>query len=111
MSMRPRALPEVPEQTAAVAKAAFRKGTLAMRVRDELGEVFADGASSTRSGSGASRDFARAAGDGHGAAVRREPHRSASRRRGAGTYRLEILFRSGADGSGLRFHRAVAVSD
>jgi transposase len=44
MSMRPRALPEVPEQTAAVAKAAFRKGTLAMRVRDELGEVFADGA-------------------------------------------------------------------
>jgi transposase len=44
MSMRPRALAEVPEQTAAVAKAAFRKGTLAMRVRDELGEVFADGA-------------------------------------------------------------------
>src|SRR3979409_2284597 len=44
MSMRPRALPEVPEQTAAVAKAAFRKGTLAMRVRDELGEVFGDGA-------------------------------------------------------------------
>src|SRR6266480_2239639 len=44
MSMRPRALPEVPEQTAVVAKAAFRKGTLAMRVRDELGEVFADGA-------------------------------------------------------------------
>lgn len=44
MSMRPHALPEVPEQTAVVAKAAFRKGTLAMRVRDELGEVFADGA-------------------------------------------------------------------
>src|SRR5437773_9622256 len=44
MSMRPRVLAEVPEQTAAVAKAAFRKGTLAMRVRDELGEVFADGA-------------------------------------------------------------------
>jgi transposase len=42
MSMRPRA--EVPEQTAAVARAAFRKPTLAMRVRDELGEVFADGA-------------------------------------------------------------------
>ena len=44
MSMRPRVLAEVPEQTAAVARAAFRKPTLAMRVRDELGEVFADGA-------------------------------------------------------------------
>ena len=44
MSMRPHALAEVPEQTAAVARAAFRKGTLAMRVRDELGEVLRDGA-------------------------------------------------------------------
>ena len=44
MSMRPRVLAEVPEQTAAVARAAFRKPTLAMRVRDELGDVFADGA-------------------------------------------------------------------
>jgi transposase len=44
VSMRPRALPEVPERTAVVARAAFRTGTLAMRVRDELGEVFADGA-------------------------------------------------------------------
>jgi transposase len=44
MSMRPRALPEVPEQTVLVARAAFRRGTLAMRVRDELGEVFGDGA-------------------------------------------------------------------
>ncbi len=44
MSMRPRVLADVPEQTAAVAAAAFRKPTLAMRVRDELGEVFADGA-------------------------------------------------------------------
>lgn len=44
MSMRPCALPEVPEQTVAVARAAFRHGSLAMRVRDELGEVFFDGA-------------------------------------------------------------------
>jgi transposase len=44
MSMRPRALPEIPEQTAIVARKAFPKGALAMRVRDELGEVFADGA-------------------------------------------------------------------
>ena len=44
MSMRPRALPEVPEQTVAVARAAFRHGSLAMRIRDELGEIFFDGA-------------------------------------------------------------------
>ena len=43
MSMRPRALPEVPDQTAVVATAAFPSGTLAMRIRDELGEVFFDG--------------------------------------------------------------------
>ena len=42
MSMRPRALAEVPEQTAAVAAAAFPKGALAMRIGGELGEVFAD---------------------------------------------------------------------
>jgi transposase len=40
--MQPRPWPLVPEQTALVARAAFPKGTLAMRVRDELGEVFAD---------------------------------------------------------------------
>jgi transposase len=44
MSLRPRALPEVPAQTVAVARTAFPRGALAMRVRDELGEVFADGA-------------------------------------------------------------------
>ena len=41
MAMRPRALPEVPEQTVVVARAAFRDEALAMRVRDEWGEVFA----------------------------------------------------------------------
>lgn len=35
-------LPEIPEQMARVARAAFPAGTLAMRVRDRLGEVFAD---------------------------------------------------------------------
>ena len=42
MSLRPKGLPEIPEQTARVACAAFPAGTLAMRVRDRLGEVFAD---------------------------------------------------------------------
>ncbi|MGW4519357.1 IS1182 family transposase [Streptomyces sp. NPDC004393] len=42
MSMRPKGLPPVPEETAAVARAAFPKGSLAIRVRDRLAEVFAD---------------------------------------------------------------------
>jgi transposase len=44
VSMHPRPLPEVPEETVVVARAAFRNGSLAMRVRDELGVVFEDGA-------------------------------------------------------------------
>ncbi|WP_327379067.1 transposase (plasmid) [Streptomyces sp. NBC_01216] len=42
MSMRPVGLPEVPEQTVMVARAAFPKGSLAIRVRDRLAEVFVD---------------------------------------------------------------------
>jgi hypothetical protein len=42
MSVQPRGWPEVPEQTAAVARAALSKGTLAMRVRDELPGLFVD---------------------------------------------------------------------
>ncbi|BAL89775.1 putative transposase [Actinoplanes missouriensis 431] len=43
MSMQPRPWPEVPEQTARMARAAFRKGNLATRIRDELGQVYEDG--------------------------------------------------------------------
>jgi len=39
--MRPTGLPEIPEQTVMVARA-FPKGSLAIRVRDRLTEVFAD---------------------------------------------------------------------
>nr|WP_234042188.1 transposase [Streptomyces marianii] len=39
MSLQPKGLPEVPEQTAAVAWAAFPKGSLPIRVRDRLAEV------------------------------------------------------------------------
>ena len=42
MSMRPVGLPEIPEQTKVVARAAFPKGSLAIRVRDHLAEVFVD---------------------------------------------------------------------
>jgi transposase len=44
MSMQPRPWPEVPAETARVARAAFRKGgSLAIRIRDELGCWYEDG--------------------------------------------------------------------
>lgn len=42
MSLQPQPWPDVPALTAAVARAASPKGTLAMRLRDEVGQVFAD---------------------------------------------------------------------
>jgi transposase len=43
MSMQPKPWPEVPEATARVAKAAFRRdGALAIRIRDELGSWYED---------------------------------------------------------------------
>ena len=42
MSLQPRPAPQVPEMTARVARAAFPKGCLAIRVRDQLGSLFAD---------------------------------------------------------------------
>ncbi|MEV6351033.1 transposase, partial [Actinoplanes sp. NPDC051851] len=42
MSMQPKPWPEVPEQTALVVRAAVRKGNLATRIRDELGQVYQD---------------------------------------------------------------------
>lgn len=42
MVLRPQSLMSIPEETARVACAAHRKGSLCMRIRDELGPVFAD---------------------------------------------------------------------
>src|SRR2546430_17048140 len=42
MSMYPRELGPIPEETARVARAACPKGTLAMRLRDALGELYED---------------------------------------------------------------------
>ncbi|MFB1044372.1 IS1182 family transposase [Streptomyces chrestomyceticus] len=42
MSMRPQAAGEIPAETVRVARAAFPRGTLAIRVRDELGTMFRD---------------------------------------------------------------------
>ena len=42
MSMQPREPGEVPAETVRVARAAFPKGSLAIRLRDELGVLFTD---------------------------------------------------------------------
>lgn len=42
MSLNPQHPPEVPEETAMVARAAFPKGNTYMQMRDELGPIFAD---------------------------------------------------------------------
>src|SRR5260370_17609791 len=42
MSVQPRPWPDVPELTARMARSSSGKGNLAMRIRDELGEVYAD---------------------------------------------------------------------
>jgi len=42
MSLHPHAVAPVPEQTIRVARAAFGKDSVAMRLRDELGAVYQD---------------------------------------------------------------------
>ena len=42
MSMRPLPIEPVPEETARIARAAFRKGNLLMRIRDEIGVLYDD---------------------------------------------------------------------
>jgi transposase len=42
MCLRPDPLGEIPAETAAAARAAFRKGCLAMRLRDECGRLYTD---------------------------------------------------------------------
>ena len=42
MAMHPSSIDPVPEDTARVARAAFRKGTLLMRIRDEIGVLYDD---------------------------------------------------------------------
>jgi len=42
MSLQPQPIPTIPDQTAKIARRAFRKGNLYMQMRDELGLFFAD---------------------------------------------------------------------
>ena len=110
MSLKPSPIEPVPEGTARVARAAFRKGNPLLKLRDELGAIFADA------------DFADlfpklgqpglppvAAGAGHPPPVPREPARPAGRRGGAGAHRLEVPARPRARRSRLRPLGAVRV--
>ena len=47
MSLPHETIRNIPEETARVARAAFRGGNVAMRVRDELGTIYHDGAFAT----------------------------------------------------------------
>ncbi len=42
MSMRPRIIPDIPEETARVAQAAFPKGNLYMKMRDAWEGIYSD---------------------------------------------------------------------
>ena len=42
MSLKPSPIEPVPEQTMRIARAAFRKGNALLKLRDELGTIFAD---------------------------------------------------------------------
>ena len=42
MSLQPQPVAPIPEDTARVARAAFPKGTVLLRLRDELGPLYAD---------------------------------------------------------------------
>ena len=42
MSLKPDPIPSVPEETARIARAAFRKGNLYLTLRDELGVIYHD---------------------------------------------------------------------
>ena len=42
MSLKPELIPDIPDETKRVAKAAFPKGNIYMRMRDELGTFYID---------------------------------------------------------------------
>ena len=42
MSLHPQEIPPIPEETRRVARAAFPRGNIYMRLRDELGAIYND---------------------------------------------------------------------
>ena len=110
MSLKPDPIQPVPEATASVVRAVFRKGNPLVSLRDEFGAIFADA------------DFADlfpklgpagattvAAGAGHSPAVSRESVRPVGRRGGTGAHRLEVPARARAGRPWLRPLGAVRV--
>ena len=85
MSMYPRELGTIPEETARVARAPCPKGTLAMRLRDAAcGELYQDEQFEVRYPVEEQPAYARlSTGGGHGAAICGESHRPTSRQRRA----------------------------
>src|SRR5215212_10632635 len=110
MSLHPEPIGTIPAETARVARAAFPKGTVVMRLRDEFGTLYGD------------EDFGRlypsrgqpapagagpmAAGPGHGLPVPREPQRPAGGRCGARPDRPEVRARARAHGPEFPLRRA-----
>jgi hypothetical protein len=80
MSMYPRELGTIPGETARVARAACPKGTLAMRLRDALGELYEDEQFAALYAVEGQPAYARlSAGGRHRAAICGESHRPPSR--------------------------------
>ncbi len=102
MSLKPAPIQPVPEETARVARAAFRKGNPSSGCATSSAPSSPTPTSPTCSPGSASRACRRGAWRWSPAAVPREPARPAGRGGGAGADRLEVPARAGADRPRLR---------
>ena len=110
MSLHHQAHFSLPEETQRVARAAFPKGTLCLRIGDQLGPLYRDAQFAdlfpTR---GQPADSPARLGPGLRAPIRRGPLRSSGRRRRPRPHRLEVRLEAGTDRSRLRSHRAERI--
>ena len=104
MSLHPQqSIPPVPEDTARVARAAFRRGNPYLLLRDQLGRCLMTPTSPTSTRSWPAGLRALAPGPGHAVAVPRGLERSPGGRGGPGTDRLEVSARSRPDDPGFDY--------
>ena len=101
MSMQPSTRQEIPKKRDASAKAAFPKGNVYMRMRDELGELYCDEQFAELFPAGAAGSVAGATGVGDGDAVCRRLDGSASGRCRTRADGSEICARTGVDRCGV----------